>query len=136
MISFYLLWSSLTFSLDEKLLRAIIKTETSNKCNTSLTCTIRSKSKDRGIMQINEKYAEIHNLDWLYENETNIFLASKRLSNIQTKLKSTKYWWIAYNTGITGFYNLENRKEFNYNKKILKQLKKEEISYLAPSGIK
>ena len=113
MIGIFTLLTSLIFNLDEKLIKALIKTETSNKCNSLFVCEMKSKTRDRGILQINEKYAEVHNLDWLYNNEFNIHLAGKKLSENKKRLKDRKYWWVSYNTGIEGFRNLENPSKHN-----------------------
>lgn len=133
MIDIFILYSSLSFGIDEKLIKAIINTETTNRCNGMLTCPIRSKTKDGGIAQINERFAGIHNISWLYNNEFNIHLATQKLADLKVRLKSTKYWYTAYNTGVKGFLALKDRANFPYTKKIKKNLLKEEKKCLLPN---
>lgn len=123
MLSLYLLLTSLTFNLDENLLKALITTETTNKCDLSSHCYLISSTKDIGLLQINLKYSGVHNLEMLYNNETNLHLAGGRLSEYKRRLNSRENWWVSYNVGVTGFRKLKYPNKHPYAIKTLKHYK-------------
>lgn len=107
MLSIYLLFTSLIFNLDENLLKALITTETTNKCNYNSHCYLISSTKDVGLFQINLKYSGVHNIEMLYNNETNLHLAGARLAEYKSRLANRPYWWVSYNVGVSGFKRLK-----------------------------